>query len=284
MWHFWFVALSSAFLFGLPVEPPPAGTESNPPAIGQNISPGGVNTRTGSFSTSRVDIQLRGPGIVFTHTYNSNDTRTGPFGPGWTHNYNIHLAIPNDSSDEVILVGPQGRSDHYKQSGAGVFSPPPGVSTELKASPDGKLSAVSRDQTVFKFDENGRLSAIVDRYGVAIPLMYNDGGWLTSIGDPDRGPTLALTYDPATARLLSVGLPDDPVSTNFGYDDLGRLATLTDRTGATTTYTYEADSQRLTSITNPLGNVVLTNTYDDRGRVVTQTDAGGAITTYNYPD
>ena len=186
MFHALLSVVVSVLLGGLPVEPAPPGTEHNPPAIGQAVSRGGVNTQTGAFSMSRVDIQLRGPGIVFEHTYNSNDTRSGPMGPGWTHNFNMHLAVPDTASDEVILVGPEGRSDHYAPGGPGTFTPPPGVSTLLGLLPDGHFAAMTRNQTVFRFDDTGRLLTIVDRYGVAIPLVYNDVGWLVSIGDPQR--------------------------------------------------------------------------------------------------
>src|SRR5216683_1745824 len=115
----------------LPVEVPPPGTEHNPPSINQNVSAGGVNTQTGSFSLTRTDIQVRGPGLVFSHSYNSNDTRVGPLGPGWTHSYNIRLTAPGDSSADVVLVGPEGRSDRYTRSASSAFAPPPGVSTLL---------------------------------------------------------------------------------------------------------------------------------------------------------
>ena len=126
---------------------------------------------------------------------------------------------------------------------------------------DGTFRATTRDQTVFEFDGGGRLTTILDRFGVAIPLTYNEAGALVSIGDPLRGATLTLEYDTETGRLVAVGLTDDPVRTTFAYDSLGRLIAFTDRTGATTAYTYDGDSQRITTITTPLGIVVLTNPY-----------------------
>src|SRR6266511_247238 len=99
----------------LPVEAPPPGTERNPPLINAATSRGGVHTLTGSYITSRVDTRIRGrgPAPLFVRTYNSNDTRIGPLGPGWTHSYAMRLADPGDASGAVILVGPQGRSDRY---------------------------------------------------------------------------------------------------------------------------------------------------------------------------
>ena len=248
----------------------------------KRITSGGVNTRTGSFTMGRTDVQLRGPGIVFSRTYNSNDTRVGSLGPGWTHRYAMRLVDPGDGSDAVVLVGPEGRSDRYTRLPNGEYAPPPGVSTLLTRQADGTFRTTTRDQTVFDFDTDGRLTAIVDRFGVAIPLTYDETGRLVGIGDPERGATLALEYDAEIGRLVAVGLADDPVRTTFAYDDLGRLIAFTDRTGATTAYTYDGDSQRITTITDPRGIVVLTNTYDDQGRVISQTDAVGATTTYDY--
>src|SRR5205085_4220318 len=76
---------------------------------------GSVHTLTGNYSYAQVDAQIagRGPSPAFARGYNSDDTRVGPLGPGWTHGYNIRLRSPGDGTGDLILVGPQGRSDRY---------------------------------------------------------------------------------------------------------------------------------------------------------------------------
>jgi hypothetical protein len=98
------------------LQAPPAGTEHNPPYIHQGVSRGGVDTLTGSFSTTMVGAGSaagRGPAPNLTVTYNSNDYRVSPVGPGWTHRYATHLAAPAAGTGALVLVGPQGRSDRY---------------------------------------------------------------------------------------------------------------------------------------------------------------------------
>lgn len=88
-----------------------------------------VNTLTGVYSYDRVDASGIVDGVVvpFRRTYNSNDTRVTPMGQGWTHNFAVHLARPAEGSQDMVLVGPQGRSDIYtwNPDGSGNYRPRP---------------------------------------------------------------------------------------------------------------------------------------------------------------
>lgn len=127
-------------------ETPPAETEENPPLLSGVTSLDPVHTLTGSFTYTYRDIAIagRGPSPVFARTYNSNDTRVGPLGPGWTHNYYARLRDPDDGTGDVILVGPQGRSDRYTRKVDGTYAPPAGVYTTLSKNADNTYTATPR--------------------------------------------------------------------------------------------------------------------------------------------
>lgn len=62
-----------------------------------------VNTATGNFYHHVTDALLPGIGVpfAFTRHYNSLDPSSGPFGQGWSHSYNVSLAIDQDG-DAVL--------------------------------------------------------------------------------------------------------------------------------------------------------------------------------------
>lgn len=278
------------FAFGpapvLPKLPPPPGTEHNPPYENQEPAGDPVNSFTGALNDSHVDVAIpgRGPTVDFARSYNSNDTRVTALGPGWTHSYNIRLVDPNDGTSDVILIGPQGRSDRYVW-GASTFAPPVGVHRTLVRNADASYTARDKNVTMWIFDASGRLDKIVDRYGNASTMTYDTSSRLVSISDPAGRGVLTLAY--TNGLLTSVSDWASPVrSVNFQYDVSGRLWKAIDREGQTTTFSYDGTSQRISTITNARGSVILTNTYDAQGRVATQQDARGLVTgdltTFNY--
>ncbi|HLH22315.1 MAG TPA: RHS repeat-associated core domain-containing protein [Chloroflexota bacterium] len=281
----------------IPVEVPPAGTASNPPYINGG-SVGGVHTLTGSYSYSHTDIAIAGvgPAPSFTRTYNANDSRSGSLGVGWTHNYAIRLVRPASSSNDIVLVGPQGRSDHYTYTGDpnGFWSPPAGVFTTLQKQTNGAFEAKALDQSRMTFNACGRLDAIIDRYGNSSDLTYDPvTGRLALIADPAGRGSLSLGYD-ANGRLTSVQDWSGRPAVTYEYDASGRLSKVHDRMtvpdgGNVTTFGYDAGS-RLSTITDArtaspcpsTGCVVLTNTYYPSGQVHYQDDAAGQRTTFTY--
>jgi RHS repeat-associated protein len=270
----------------LPKLPPPPGTDRN----GQdpNSSNGGdpVSTLTGSFGYHHTDVSIpgRGPAIALTRSYNSNDTRTTTLGPGWTHSYNIRLNDPGDGSSDVILVGPEGRSDRYVLNGS-TYTPPPGVHRILVKNADSSYTATDKSQTVWQFDASGLLTQIADRYGNASNLSYDVGNRVSAVSDSAGRGSLAFAY--TNGLLTSVTDWASPArSVSYQYDGSGRLWKVTDREGKTTAFGYDGTSSRLTSITDARNNTALTLTYDASGRVATQKDARGLttgdVTTFDY--
>jgi len=62
-----------------------------------------VNVSIGNFVQTETDLDLAGRGIdlVFSRTYNSKDVSPGPLGQGWTHSFNLGLAINSDGNPNV---------------------------------------------------------------------------------------------------------------------------------------------------------------------------------------
>jgi RHS repeat-associated protein len=265
--------------------PPVLHSESIPPETDHNHHPNGetggdpVNTFNGSLTQTREDlaIQGRGPIVGFKRTYNSNDPRIGPMGPGWTHNYASRLVLADDASGDMYFIGPQGRSDRYTLGPGGTFTPPPGIHAQLIANPDGTFTVANQDQSSWTFDVGGRLTSMRDRYGNVSTLGYGAGGRLTSVSDPAGRGSLTFAYTNGLLTSLTDWASPARVVT-YQYDGTGRLWKVTDREGKTTTYTYDGTSQRIATITDARNHVALTLTYDASGRVQTQKDARGLTT------
>ncbi|MEX1172803.1 MAG: DUF4951 domain-containing protein [Chloroflexota bacterium] len=262
----------------LPKLPPPPGTEHNPPYTAEAETGDPVNTFTGSLAMADLDVSIpgRGPALSFARSYNSNDPRVTALGPGWTHSYATRLVDPDDGTQDVILIGPQGRSDRYVWT-AGAFVAPAGVDRALVRNADLSYTATDKAQTVWLFDPSGVLVQLRDRYGNVSNLGYNTAGQLATIGDPAGRGTLTLAY--ADGRITSVTDWAAPARVvGYQYDANGRLWKVTDREGQVTTYGYEGSSHRLTTVVDRRGNTAMTNTYDAQGRVATQKDALGLST------
>lgn len=269
------------FSFGpapiLPDVPIPAGTEFNG-LLNQGVGGDPVSTYTGSFADRHVDLAIpgRGPTPQLVRAYNSNDTRVTALGPGWTHSYNIRLVAPGDATADVVLIGPEGRSDRYIAGPSG-FSPPVGVHRSLVRNTDETYTATDKSQTVWSFDPTGRLISIVDRFGNASNMTYNGTGQLTGVSDPAGRGSLTLAY--TSGKLTSVTDWASPARVvTYQYDGSGRLWKVTDRNNKTTTYTYDGTSQRLATIPDARTVTTLTLTYDGSGRVATQKDGRGLVT------
>ncbi|MBU1737104.1 MAG: chitobiase/beta-hexosaminidase C-terminal domain-containing protein [Proteobacteria bacterium] len=239
---------------------------------------GPVNTATGNYVYANADLQIPGRGVPFSfvRAYNSQDGTDGPFGIGWTHSYNVHLAVSADN--EVTVRLGDGKAETWTPDGSGGYTPRYGVFSSLTKNGDNTYTIRQKDMTEYNFNGDNRIASIVDAHGNRILFNY-EGGILTSITDTvDR--TISISYDTFghITRLL------DPLgrSVNYVYDGSGDLVNVLDLGGNSTAYTYDTNHQILT-ITDPLNHIAVSNTYDEQKRVVSsQRDAIGAETLYSY--
>ena len=94
---------------------------------------GGINAGIGNFVTTATDAEVNtvGPGLYVERTYNSRDEEVGPFGPGWTFNYDMRWEL--DPSGDVVVVYPDGRREVHTDNGDGTFSPPSSYFSTLES-------------------------------------------------------------------------------------------------------------------------------------------------------
>lgn len=210
-----------------------------------------VNTATGNYVTEVTDLALpsRGPAAAVTRTYNSLDTSSGPFGPGWSSSMAARLTV--DGSGNATFVTDGGAQYVFLAGSGGAFTPPIGSTASLHTI-SGGYEATSRDGLRYRFSTSGQLTSKLDRNGNTISYAYT-GSDVTSMTDP-VGRTVAFTYD-ASHRVTSI---TDPIgrSVGYAYDANGRLATVTDLRGGTTHYTYDAGG-RLATIVDQNGHTIV---------------------------
>ena len=223
----------------------------------------GVNTANGNLYRAEEDLSIGALGgdLRIVRAYSSHASADhGPFGFGWTHNYNVRLDERPDGS--VALLDADG-SVHEFAPTAGGYAAPPGVHTRLEATAGGWVLRRT-DGTGYRFDADGRLEALEDANGNHVRLTYA-GDRLVRIAD-DAGQQLDLAYD-AAGRITAV---TDPLGRTVRYAyETGDLVAVTDPANRTTTYDYY-ENHKLRQAVEPSGRV-RTIAYDpgtDRVRCV----------------
>jgi RHS repeat-associated protein len=236
-----------------------------------------VNTSTGAYSTTESDGKLAGLGIPFTFTraYTSDDTYSGPLGPGWTDSLNVFLT---PGSNTETLSDEDGQQTVFTSLGGNAYEGPPGSLSTLSAESGGGWLLVRHDQSQLLFNENGQLISEVDRNGIGLSLDYNGSGELATVTDY-AGRTVTFSYN-GSGHLTKMDLPLSRTVT-YTYNGSGELSSVTDAAGGVTSYTYSS-AGLLSTITDQNGHQVVANTYDGSGRVISQVNALGKTATFSY--
>lgn len=235
-----------------------------------------VNTFSGNFTTSTVDLAFpgRGPSLRLARSYNARDTHSGVFGTGWTSGLEWQVTVRG--ADAVVTRG-DGRRDVHKRQPDGTYRAPAGVFDVLTRVPGDGWRLVTPEQLTLEFGTSGAIRRLADRNGNALTFTTDGAGRVTSLAD-GAGRSIAFEYAAAGTLVRASDTAGRAVS--FRYT-ARRLSAATDATGGVTAYAYDA-AGRLATITDPLGIVVLTNTYDTAGRVTEQRDAVGGSTRFAY--
>jgi RHS repeat-associated protein len=246
-----------------------------------------VNTATGALIEQFGDVYVAGVGesINLARTYNSLDTASGPFGPGWSYAYGASL-VENEYGELVFTDGSGTRTSFGALVGGGYAPLDPAVSATLSDGPDGTHVMRNLEGNTMTFDATGVLIAAADERGQGLTLAYSAGA-LTTITDA-LGQSLTFGWDAGTgadARIVSATTSDGR-AVGYAYTDTAgakRLTGVTAVDGTTTSYAY-ATTGGLSSITDPLGNVSARNTYNAAGRITSQRDETGARTTFAWDE
>ncbi|MDZ4063272.1 MAG: right-handed parallel beta-helix repeat-containing protein, partial [Coriobacteriia bacterium] len=177
-----------------------------------------VNTSTGNYYFSRMDISVPGKGLPleFSRTYNNQDnTNNGALGYGWTNNMDTYLRF--DPDDAITALYGDGRRVQFTPDGASGYETASERRERLVANEDGTYEIVFVDQGRYEFNENGRVTTQLDRYGNSLEFDYGDANEsLVSTVTASDGRYLALQYTGS------------------------RISTITDSAGRAASYAYDA--------------------------------------------
>lgn len=243
-----------------------------------------VNTATGGLVERFTDLTVSSVGVPidWTRTYNSLDTLSGPFGPGWAFGYGANLT--SNSAGEVVFRDGSGTQTRFSSAAGGYAPVDPAVSATLADVPGGSRTLRMLSGQTMTFDTAGRLLARADERGRGLTFGYV-GDVLSTITD-GLGQTLTVTWDTGTgaeARIASVASSDGR-SVSYAYTVTGGAKRLTGATavdGKLTKFAYNTAGY-LSQITDPLGNLSARSTYNAAGQVISQLDETGAKTTLAY--
>ena len=218
-----------------------------------------INSASGNlfFSTDDISIRARGFDIAIVRTYNSHHSNIdGPFGLGWTHNFNVHLMDYHNGS--VAEFDEDGSIHTFTYFGANKYSSPPGINVRLRNVTDGFV-LMFKDGMRYDFASDGMLLRVTDKNDNNLTMNYQDMK-LASVCD-DSG--LQLTFSYVGSRISTVV---DPLGRVIHYEyDAGRLARVVDAMGNSTLYFYY-DNSKLRSVVDRVGRM-LTFSYYGNGKV-----------------
>jgi len=245
-----------------------------PSTGGQAVRGSGVNTGTGAFTLSSVELRMAGFGVPFqaVRTYSSANTSAGSLGLGWSWTYDVQVIPPAGGETAVTVRAEDGARVVYQRAADGSFTRPAGVRSTLSAV-DGGWRLVTPDQTTLSFDSTGRLTSVRDRRGFGTTVAYTARLW-TVTDAAGRVVKVDLGTDGLVRRIT---LPDGRY-TAYQYKD-GRLVAATDAEGAVTTYGY--DGTLLAKVVDAQQRTQVTNVYA-AGRVIRQVDVLNAVTTFTW--
>jgi RHS repeat-associated protein len=244
--------------------------------------------------------------MSMTRTYNSNNTKSGMFGQGWTFSYESDLAT-NTCNGNTPAVLHQGSGNYLSFSKTAQVCPSSSGSSDFQvaatpASPPGNFDKLTyfytaasktdywiheakNDFTKSRFDfllagttvPTWLLTSITDTNNNVVHIAHDPNGKITTITDAP-GRITSFVYD-ANGHCTSMTLPNGK-SVSYTYDSSGHLSTTIDLAGNQTLYGYDADGY-MTSMT--VGSKTTTFTYDASvtpKRLATVTNAMGKTQSY----
>src|SRR5438093_941304 len=246
---------------GTPTTNPTANTgfENWYPYVG-----GLANAVNGNLWYSKRDltVQARAFTLALVRSYNSlRGSELGPFGNGWTFNYNEKLVVNTDLN---VTWNDGDGSQHVftPKTGSGGYGAPRGITSRLVKNGDATFTLWRTDGSKEDFTSAGRLSKVTDKNGNKVTPTYDGNGRLTTVAD-DSGKSLTLAYD-ASSRISTVtesGLSRQVVYT---YDGSSNLAAVKDPMNFYENYTYAGG--KISAIIDPVGKRTAF-TYDGSSRV-----------------
>jgi RHS repeat-associated protein len=253
----------------LQFEPPTAyGAQ---PTTGFSMDP--VNTTTGNFLEPEFDLAFTGASAALqvTRMYNSLDQHVGLFGPGWASILETRLLLDDEGAS---FVGADGRQVRFPRDGEG-WARGVGENRWLAAEGD---RLVVRDNQGERIDFSPSGLWLGQRGGAGTAVrVERDADDVVMRLVHERGRSIDIDHVDGRVAVLRAS---DGRRVEYGYDDRGRLVSVTDTVG-TRTYGWN-DDDLITTVTSAAGVVEVDNTYDDQRRVVEQISPHGRTVRFAY--
>jgi RHS repeat-associated protein len=172
---------------------------------------------------SAVDASVIAPGLPLTFSRSfgeriSQRYAVGPFGRGWSHNWQRSLQVGGDGT--ITVSGPGGSQRIFQQDKRGGYFSQAGDYGTLAPDGSGGFELIEKTGVLSDYATNGTLNYVQDLNGNRITCGYSEG-LLTS-----------LTH--SSGQYI-----------NLAYNRSGLIQTITDQLGHQTILTYDPQNQHL---------------------------------------
>ncbi|MCS6573783.1 DUF6531 domain-containing protein [Curtobacterium flaccumfaciens pv. flaccumfaciens] len=253
----------------LQFEPPTAyGAQ---PTTGFSMDP--VNTTTGNFLEPEFDLAFTGASAALqvTRMYNSLDQHVGLFGPGWASILETRLLLDDEGAS---FVGADGRQVRFPRDGEG-WARGVGENRWLAAEGDRLVVRDNQGERI-DFSLSGLWLGQRGGAGTAVRVERDSDDVVVRLVH-ERGRAVDIDHVDGRVAVLRAS---DGRRVEYGYDERGRLVSVTDAVG-TRTYGWN-DDDLITTVTSAAGVVEVDNTYDAQCRVVEQISPHGRTVRFAY--
>jgi RHS repeat-associated protein len=277
------VAGGAAPFFVLNVVQPAVASRFSSDAYSINV--GGVNLATGNFTSQMTDAAIGGidPKLQIDRTYNSLDDRDGPFGRGWSFNYDSRLTF--DTPTTATLVLPNGRQARLGKNPDNTFTTISGYRLDLAPHGPGYKTRDSNG-TAWIYDGSGRLTQIVAPQGTALSLAYDGAGKLSQVTNSTNQRSLTVSWNGSRIASIATNAPEPGINASvwtyqYSGDKLTSVCTALG-SGNCSTYTYATVNGKplLTKVSLPKGNDSASVSYNASGAVEWRKDGRGKQWSY----
>ncbi|MFA0848587.1 DUF6531 domain-containing protein [Curtobacterium sp. WHRI 8282] len=241
------------------------------PTTGYSMDP--VNTTTGNFLEPELDLAFTGASAALqvTRMYNSLDQHVGLFGPGWASILETRLLLDDEGAS---FVGADGRQVRFPRDGEGWAR---GVGENRWLAAEGNRLVVRDNQGErIDFSPSGLWLGQRGGAGTAVRVERDADEVVVRLLH-ERGRSIDIDHVDGRVAVLRAS---DGRRVEYGYDERGRLVSVTDAVG-TRTYGWN-DDDLITTVTSAAGVVEVDNTYDDQRRVVEQISPHGRSVRFAY--
>jgi len=252
-----------------------------------------VNMATGNFHTQKEDLTAGGkPELKLERTYNALGN-----GNGWNFHFDTRLCL--ETEDVFVLRLPEGREEIWRtgesgepeceSGGKGILTVKASGRTAKEQPQEAEYIYSIPDGETYGYDRAG-LCLYLERDGRKIRFTYDDEYRL--IRAENNKSHISFTYeenDDALPGCMTPVSAEDHTGRKVSYryetgeDGTKRLVGVTRADGSAEAYGYD-ENGRLRTMTDAKNVCMLVNEYDVKGRTVRQTYPDGSVTETLYDD